>query len=88
MDAKRVDAEIDGLFDDIETLLKNVDVVSTFTERGVNASIAMLVTDGLRAYLKGEKARAAEDLLTAAEEIAARLASSRAAGGDGEGRPS
>ena len=88
MDAKRVDAEIDGLFDDIETLLKNVDVVSTFTERGVNASIAMLVTDGLRAYLKGEKARAAEDLLTAGEEIAARLASSRAAGGDSEGRPS
>ncbi len=88
MDSKRVDDEIDGLFDDIDTLLKNVDVVAAFTERGVNASIAMLVTDGLRAYLKGEKARAADDLLTAAEEIAGRLAASRAAGADSEGKPS
>jgi hypothetical protein len=88
MDGKRVDAEIDGLFDDIDTLLKNVDIVAALTERGVNASIAMLVTDGLRAYLKGEKSRAADDLLTAAEEIAARLAAARAAGADHEGKPS
>jgi hypothetical protein len=82
MDAKRVDDEIDGLFDDFDGLLKNVDVVAAFTERGVNASIAMLICDGLRAYLKGEKARAADDLSTAAEEIAGRLA------GAGLGRPS
>jgi hypothetical protein len=77
MDAKRVDEEIDGLFDDIDTLLKNVDVVAAFTERGVNASIAMLITDGLRAYRKGDKVNAAEDLATAAEEIASRLAAAR-----------
>ena len=45
---------------------------SRLCRSGVNASIAMLVTDGLRAYLKGEKSRAADDLLTAAEEIAAK----------------
>jgi hypothetical protein len=79
MDPKRVDDEIDGLFGDIDALLKNVDVVSTFSERGVNTSIAMLIADGLRAYLKGDKANAAEDLSTAAEEIAGRLAAAREA---------
>ena len=75
MDSKRVDDEIDGLFDDLDSLLKNGDVLAALTERGVNASLAMVAADGLRAYLKGEKARAAEDLSTAAEEIASRAAS-------------
>jgi hypothetical protein len=41
------------------------------TQRG--ASLALLVADALHAYLKGNKKEAAEDLSTAAEEIAARL---------------
>jgi hypothetical protein len=73
MDGSRVDKEIDDLFDDFDALLKNPDVGAALTERGVNTSLAMVAADGLRAYLKGEKARAAEDLGTAAEEIAHRL---------------
>jgi hypothetical protein len=41
------------------------------------------LVDGLRAYLNGEKARAIEELSTAAEEIAARFAL-----GKSEGPPS
>jgi hypothetical protein len=80
MDAKRVDEEIDGLFDDLDSLLKNGDVLAALTARGVNASLAMLAADGLRAYLKGEKLQAAEDLSTVAEEIVARAAASHGAG--------
>ena len=76
MDSKRVDDEIAGLFDDIDALLKNVDVLAALTDRGVNASLAMTAADGLRAYLKGEKARAAEDFSLVAEEITSRLAAS------------
>jgi hypothetical protein len=64
-----VDREIDGLFDDLDGLLKNADVQTVATIRGVNTSIAMLVADGLRAYLRGEKERAIEDLSVAVEEI-------------------
>ncbi len=85
MDSKRVDEEIAGLFDDIDALLKNVDVLAALTDRGVNASLAMTAADGLRAYLRGEKARAAEDLSLVAEEIASRLA---AAAGPSESKPS
>ena len=76
MDPKRVDDELDGLFDDIDTLLKNVDVLAALTERGVNSSLAMTAVDALRAYLKGEKARAAEDFSMVAEEITSRLQAS------------
>ncbi len=68
----RVDREIDGLFDDIDGLLKNAEVQSTLTARGVNTSIAMIVADGLRAYLRGDKDHAIEDLSTALEEITQR----------------
>jgi hypothetical protein len=68
-----VDQEIDDLFDDIDSLLKNHDVETALAARGVNTSLAMVAADGLRAYLKGEKARAAEDLGTVAEEIAHRM---------------
>ncbi len=77
MDSKRVDAELDGLFDEIDGLLKNVDVLAELTDRGVNVSLAMTAADALRAYLKGEKARAAEDFSLVAEEIASRLAASQ-----------
>jgi hypothetical protein len=69
----KVLAEIDDLFDELDQLLKNVDVGGDLAERGVNVSLAIVAADGLRAYLKGDKAKAAEDLGTAAEEIGARL---------------
>jgi hypothetical protein len=77
MDSKRVDAELDELFDEIDGLLKNVDVLAALTDRGVNVSLAMTAADALRAYLKGEKARAADDFSLVAEEIASRLAASQ-----------
>ena len=76
---QKVDAEIDGLFDDFDQLLKHPEVGAVLTERGVNVSLAIVAADGLRALLKGEKERAIEDLKTAAEEIEGRLALSRAA---------
>ena len=71
-----IDREVDGLFDELDDLLKNADVAVVLSERRVNSSIALLVADGLRAYLKGEKAQAIEDLSTAVEEITQRYAQS------------
>jgi hypothetical protein len=82
MAPSRVDAELDGLFDELDALLKNRDVEQALAARGINTSLAMVAADGLRAYLKGDKARAAEDLGTAAEEIEHRHRASR------EGAPS
>jgi hypothetical protein len=73
MDPKRVDEELDALFDEIDALLKNVDVLAVLTERGVNTSLAITAADGLRAYVKGEKAKAADDFALVAEEIVHRL---------------
>jgi hypothetical protein len=72
----RVDpsSEIGEVFDDLEQLLKNPDVVGALAERGLNASLALVAVEGLRAYLAGRKADAADDLRTVAEEIEARLA--------------
>lgn len=78
-------AEIGAVFDDLESLLKNGDVVGALAARGVNASIALLAVTGLRAYLAGNKRDAADDLGTAAEEIAGRLAASTASA---NGKPS
>ena len=69
-----VNREVDGLFDEIDALLKNADVAVVLADRRVNSSIAMVVADGLRAYLKGEKEKAIEDLSTAVEEITQRYA--------------
>jgi hypothetical protein len=66
--------EIDAVLDDLESLLKNGEVIGALTSRGINASIALVAATGLRAYLKGRKADAAEDLATAAEEIKGRNA--------------
>ncbi|MBL9024862.1 MAG: hypothetical protein JNL21_21880 [Myxococcales bacterium] len=65
--------EVDELFDELTTLLKNPDVVGALSERGINASLALLAVDGTRAYLAGDKAQAADDLRTVAEEIEGRL---------------
>ncbi len=81
-DKSRVLTEIDDLFLELDQLLKNVDVESDLAARGVNVSLAIVAADGLRAYLHGDKARAADDLGTVAEEILARL------GGKKEGMPS
>lgn len=68
------DRELKELLDDLETLLKSGDVIGVLTSRSINASIALLIVDGLRAYLAGDKAGAADDLGTATEEIRGRLA--------------
>jgi hypothetical protein len=61
------------LLDELDTVLKRPEVDAHLTERGINTSLALLAADGLRAYLQGRKKEAADDLGTAAEEIAARL---------------
>lgn len=66
--------ELDEVFEDLVTLLKNPDVVAALTARGINTSLALVGAEGLMAYVNGDKARAVEDLSTVAEEIAARAA--------------
>lgn len=82
MDPER---EIEALFDELDQLLKNPDVGAVLSARGINTSLAMTAADGLRAYLRGEKKQAAEDLSTVAEEIYARLRGGDPSGGN---RPS
>jgi hypothetical protein len=74
--------ELDEVFDDLVTLLKNPDVGAELTARGVNVSLAIVGAEGLLAYVHGEKARAAEDLSTVAEEIATRMAAAALSKGD------
>jgi hypothetical protein len=79
--AMRVDPsrEIDNVLADLEGLLKNGDVVSALSEKGINASLALLAAQGLASYLHGRKEEAAEDLRAVAEEISDRLALAAAA---------
>ena len=65
--------ELDEVFEDLVTLLKNPEVGAELTARGVNVSLAIGGAEGLAAYVHGEKERAADDLLTVGEEIKARL---------------
>jgi hypothetical protein len=62
---------------DLDTLLKNPDVGAVLADRGVNISLALVAVEGLRAYLEGDKVRAAEEFATVAEEVASRLAAAR-----------
>jgi hypothetical protein len=80
MDRSKALKELDDVFEELLQLLKNPDVGAELAENGVNISLAMVAADGLHAYLNGDKVRAAEDLGTAAEEIATRMA--------GGGKPS
>jgi len=64
--------EIDDVFDELETLLKNPDVGTELAAKGVNTSLAMLAMDGLAAYLRGDKAKAVEELTQFVEEVRAR----------------
>jgi hypothetical protein len=66
--------ELDEVLEDLVTLLKNSEVGAELTARGINVSLAIVGAEGLAAYVHGEKARAADDLLTVAEEIKSRLA--------------
>jgi len=68
-----VGAELALLLDELDKVLKRPEVAAHLTARGINTSLALLVADALRSYLKGRKKEAAEDLGMAAEEIAARL---------------
>ncbi|CAN5284089.1 hypothetical protein BH09MYX1_BH09MYX1_49400 [soil metagenome] len=68
---------LDQIFEDLAQLLKNPDVITLLADRGVNASLALLAADGLQAYLRGEKARAAEDFSDFAHEVRSRIAQSR-----------
>lgn len=70
--------ELDDVFEDLVSLLKNPDVGAELAKRNVNVSLAIVGAEGLAAYVRGEKERAAEDLSTVAEEIASRLARSKA----------
>lgn len=67
--SNRTDLVLNELFDELEQMLKEPTALAELTERGVNASIALVAVQGLRAYLKGEKSQAADDLGTAADEI-------------------
>lgn len=65
--------EVSSVMDELEDLLKNGDVIAALSNKGINASLALVAIDGLRAYLEGRKAQAADDLGTVAEEIRGRL---------------
>lgn len=65
--------ELDEVFEDLVTLLKNPEVGAELTARGVNTSLAIVGAEGLTAYIRGEKERAADDLGMVAEEIRARM---------------
>lgn len=70
--------ELDDVFEDLVTLLKNPEVGAELTARGINVSLAIVGAEGLSAYVNGEKERAADDLGTVAEEIKTRLVSGAA----------
>ena len=69
--------ELREVFEDLDTLLKNPEVGSELTTRGVNVSLAIVAAEALLAYVEGDRERAAEDFDTVAEEIATRLASTK-----------
>lgn len=74
--------ELREVFEDLDTLLKNPDVGSELTARGVNVSLAIVAAEALLAYVEGDRERAAEDFDTVAEEISTRLRASKS-GKDG-----
>jgi hypothetical protein len=74
-EANRALKELDDVLDDLDELLKRNDVGAVLAERGINISLALTAANGLRAYIKGDKATAIDDLGTVAEEIAARAGS-------------
>jgi hypothetical protein len=70
--ASRVMTELNDVFDELDVLLKNNELGEELAANGVNISLALTAIAGLRAYLRGDKLAAIDDLGTAVEEIAAR----------------
>jgi diphthamide synthase (EF-2-diphthine--ammonia ligase) len=70
----RIERELAAALDDLETLLKNAEVLAALTEEGLNASLVLVAAHGIRGYLLGNKLEAAEDFETVAEEIRVRVA--------------
>ena len=66
-------SDLEELLSRLDALLKDAEVGAALTERGVNVSLALVAKDGLASYLRGDKARAAEDFSTFSEEVVARL---------------
>jgi hypothetical protein len=65
--------ELRDVFEDLEALLKNPEVGGDLADKGVNVSLALVAADALVAYvLDGDRARAAEDFDTVAEELRTR----------------
>lgn len=77
-DAKGPLGELGVVLEELDTLLKNPDVGAALADRGVNISLALVGVEGLRAYIEGDKERAAEEFSTLAEEVTSRLQASRA----------
>jgi hypothetical protein len=69
--------DLEELLTELETLIKSAEMGAVLAARGVNVSLALVATEGLRCYLRGDKQRAAEEFDMMAEEIAARLAASK-----------
>ncbi|HEY1960349.1 MAG TPA: hypothetical protein VGH28_32285 [Polyangiaceae bacterium] len=68
--------EIDDVFEELEMLLKNPDVVAALTAKGVNPSLATMAMDGLHEYLRGDRAKAIDEMSQFVEEVKARAARS------------
>ncbi len=64
--------EIDDVFEELEMLLKNLDVVAALTAKGVNTSLATMAMDGLHEYLRGDRAKAIDEMSQFVEEVTAR----------------
>ena len=69
--------ELEDVLGELDTLLKNPDVGAVLADRGVNISLALVGVEGLRAYIQGDKERAAEEFGTLAEEVTSRLGVAR-----------
>ena len=65
--------ELADTLDDLETLLKSTELGEVLTSKGINTSLALVAVSAIKSYLAGQKAAAAEDFGTVAEEIAARM---------------
>jgi hypothetical protein len=68
-----------AVFSELDTLLKDPTIGAELAQLGINTSLALLASQGLAAYLRGDKPEAAEDLATAAEEIRVRLTAASSA---------
>jgi hypothetical protein len=69
--------ELEDVFEELDTLLKNPEVGAELAAKGVNVSLAMTLADGVHAYINGDKDKAILELSTATDEIAARMARSK-----------